>query len=123
MQKASADLEKANAEAASLKDDWDRARLETTLYDQRAKRAYSKWMKAAKGLKDRAERAKDRAALELDLAIEKRKLAWNRYEASTFRVTLAETRLKELEDEKDEAAIRKVIADIQAKLGAPGAAP
>ena len=111
-------LQKAKAEAARLKDDWDKARLETTLYDQRAKRAYKHWLNAKSKARDQALRDKERAELELKLSVEKRKLAWNRWEAAQFRATARESEWKALEDEKDSADIEKEIHGLEAKLKA-----
>src|SRR5260221_3990459 len=65
-------LEKSKEEVNRLKDVWDKSRLETTLYDQRAKRAYQRWAalgaRAAKKLREQAKAAKERAELELQLA-------------------------------------------------------
>src|SRR5690242_9282428 len=42
---AGAALDKAKKETQELRDKWDKARLEVTLYEQRSKRAYQKWVK------------------------------------------------------------------------------
>src|SRR5690348_4967802 len=71
------ELDKAKAETQRLKDAWDKERLETTLYEQRMKRAAQKFAKAAKDVKTKAKEQKERAELEFQLAVEKRKLAYN----------------------------------------------
>src|SRR5581483_4570258 len=83
---ASQALDKAKAETQRLKDAWDKKRLETTLYDQRAKRAYQKWVKAAKNLKDQAKAQKERAELEFQIALEKRKLAYNDWQVAQLKM-------------------------------------
>src|SRR5579872_292950 len=67
-------LDKSKEEVQRLKDSWDKARLETTLYDQRAKRAFQRWVKAKTKARDQAKTVKEKAELELQLAVEKRKL-------------------------------------------------
>jgi len=113
---AASDLEKAKDETQKLKDVWDKARLEVTLYDQRAKRAYQKWAKAAKTAKDLARAQKERAEMELELAIEKRKLAFNEWQAAQLRQAASEARVKALDQEKDSASIRDRIKRLEAKL-------
>ncbi len=119
---AAKELEKSKDETQKLKDAWDRARLETTLYDQRAKRAYQKWIKAMKAAKDRARLQKEQADLELQLAIEKRKLAFNGWQAAQLRETAREADVKALDQERESAAIREKIEQIEDKLGQRSAA-
>lgn len=114
---AALDLEKAKDEAQRLKDTWDKARLEVTLYDQRAKRAYQKWAKAAKAAREQARIQKEQAGMELDLAIEKRKLAFNEWQAAQLRQAAIEARVKALDQEKDSEAIRDRIKKLEDKLG------
>ncbi len=119
---AAEELEKAKDETQKLKDAWDRARLETTLYDQRAKRAYQKWLKAMKAAKDRARLQKEQADLELQLAVEKRKLAFNEWQAAQLREAGREADVKALEQERENAPIREKIEQIEDKLGQGSAA-
>jgi chromosome segregation ATPase len=116
--KAAKELDKAKDEVRKLKDAWDKARLETTLYEQRVKRAYQKWAKAAKALKGQAEDLKKKADLEFQLAVEKRKLAFNEWQAAQFRLAAREGELKALDQEKESAAIKEKIKSLQDKIGA-----
>lgn len=112
-------LDQAKSEVQKMKDVWDKARMETTLYDQRAKRAYQKWAKAKKDLKKKAEEQKERAQLELQLAIEKRKLAYNQWQAAQYRVLSHESQLKALDQDKDTRAVQERIKKMEEKLGRP----
>lgn len=118
---AAKDLEKAKDEVQKLKDAWDKTRLETTLYEQRAKRAYQKWVKASKSLKDRAKAQKDRADLEFQLALEKRKLAYNEWQAAQDRLASREDQVKALDQEKESAAIQEKIKQLETKLSSQSA--
>ena len=109
-------LDKARDENQKLKDAWDKARLETTLYDQRAKRAYQKWVKAAKGLKEAAKARKEQGELEFQLAVEKRKLAYNEWQVSQLKMLAEESQVKALDQEKESASIRDRIGKLEAKL-------
>jgi hypothetical protein len=120
---AAKELDKAKDETQKLKDLWDKTRLETTLYDQRAKRAYKKWQKAAKSLKEQARIQKDKAELEFQLAVEKRKLAYNEWQASQLRQLARESQVKALDLEKDGQAIRDKIRRMESKLTVPGTGP
>lgn len=113
---AAKELEKAKDETQKLKDVWDRTRLEVTLYDQRAKRAYKKWAKAVKSAKEQERLKKERAGMELQLAIEKRKLAFNEWQAAQLRQASREAQVKALDQEKDSAAIRERIKKLEDKL-------
>jgi len=113
---ASQALDKTKGEVQRLKDAWDKARLETTLYDQRAKRAYSRWVKAAKKTKEQAKVQKEKSELELQLAIEKRKLAWNDWQAALFRQASHEAQIKALDQEKEKAAVKERIKKLETKL-------
>lgn len=117
---AAQELDQARDETQNLKDAWDKARLETTLYDQRAKRAYQKWAKAAKAAKEQAAAQKDRAGLELELSIEKRKLAYGEWQAAELRVAAREAQVKALDQEKESEAVRDKIRKIQDELNPPG---
>jgi hypothetical protein len=113
---AAKELDQAKDETQKLKDAWDKSRLETTLYDQRAKRAYQKWLKAAKSLKEQAEAQKERAQLEFQLAVEKRKLAYNEWQVSQLRVASHEAMVKSLDQEKESDSIREKIEQMEGKL-------
>jgi len=113
---ANQDLEAAQKEVQSFRDDWDKTRLESTLYDKRAKRAYQKWIKAAKSIRAQALSAKERADLELQLAVEKRKLAFVVLQEAVFRQTALEARMKELDQKNDEVDIRAKMKDLESKL-------
>ena len=110
-------LDKSKEEVQRLKDSWDKTRLETTLYDQRAKRAYQRWIKAAKSAKDRAKEQKEKAELELQLAIEKRKLAYSQWQAAVYRGMAKESELKALDQDKDTKAIQDKIKELETKIG------
>jgi hypothetical protein len=110
-------LDKAKQEVQDLKDKWDKTRLETTLYDQRAKRAYQRWLKAAQKTKDQAKAQKEKADLELLLAIEKRKLAYNQWQEALLRELAKESEVKALDQEKDTKAIREKIKQLEEKIG------
>jgi hypothetical protein len=109
-------LDKAKQEVQSLKDQWDKARLETTLYDQRAKRAFQKWTKAAKKTKDNALAQKKRADLELRLAVEKRKLAYNEWQGAQLRELARESELKALDQDRDTRAVREKVKELESKI-------
>jgi hypothetical protein len=113
---AAKELDKAKDETQRLKDAWDKARLETTLYDQRAKRAYQRWAKAVKSAKEKARLQKERAELELQLAIEKRKLAFNEWQAAQLYQASREAQVKALDQEKESMVIRGKIKQLQEKL-------
>ena len=113
---AAQEMDKAQQETQKLKDLWDKTRLETTLYEKRAKRAYQKWSKAAKTLKEQARAEKDKADLEFQLALEKRKLAYNEWQASQLRLLSHESRVKALDQEKQSVSIRLKIKQLENKL-------
>jgi sugar-specific transcriptional regulator TrmB len=110
-------LDRSKEEVQKLKDAWDKSRLETTLYDQRAKRAYKRCTKATTKARDEAKSAKERAELELQLAIEKRKLAYNQWQAALLRQVARESELKALDQDKDTAAVREKIKQLEGKIG------
>ena len=120
MDAAAKGLEQAKDESQKLKDDWDKARLETTLYDQRAKRAYQKWAKAAKAAREQAKAQKERTELELQLAIEKRKLAYDEWQAAELRVAGHESQVKALDQEKEGEEVRDKIRKLQDELKPSG---
>ncbi len=108
-------LDKSKEEVLELKNTWDKTRLETTLYDQRAKRAYKRWVKAVKSAREKAKEQKEKAELELQLAIEKRKLAYSLWQEAVLRQTAKEFELKALDQQKDTAAIREKISKLEEK--------
>ena len=110
-------LVRSKDEVQKLKDAWDKSRLETTLYDQRAKRAYKRWAKATAKARGETKVAKERAELELQLAIEKRKLAYNQWQAALFRQVARESELKALDQDKDTTAVREKIKQLEGKIG------
>lgn len=114
--KAGEALDKAKQEVQELRDKWDKAKMETTLYDQRAKRAYQKWVKSKQKMRDQAKAQKEKADLELQLAIEKRKLASNEWEAARSREEAKESELKALDQERDAREIREKIHQLEQKL-------
>jgi len=111
-------LEKAKEEARSLRETWDKTKLEATLYDKRAKRAYEKWVKAAKGLRKDAEKQKDQAELELKLSTERRKLAYNEWQAALYRQALREAHLRLAEQERDIAIVKERIRKLESEMNA-----
>ncbi len=113
------DLEKAKSEVQALKDAWDRSRLEATLYEKRAKRAYLRWVKAAKNVKAEAQERKEKAELELQLAVEKRKLAYSFWQTSVFKQAAKESEVKALAQQKDTVGIKEKIKQLETKLGPP----
>jgi hypothetical protein len=116
---AAKSLEKAKEETQRLKDSWDKTRLEATLYDKRAKRAYTRWVKATKKVKQQANLQKGKAELEFQLAIEKRKLAWSEWQAAQYRLASHEALIRELDQKKDTVAIKAKIKEIEKKLNSP----
>ena len=110
-------LEKAKAEVQRLKEVWDKARLETTLYDQRSQRAYKRWVAAKKDWKKKMAEHKDQAQLELELSIEKRKLAYSCWQEALYRQMMEESQVKALDQQKDTKAIEENIRHLQAQLG------
>jgi hypothetical protein len=119
---SAAQLESAKLETQKLKDAWDKVRLETTLYDQRAKRAYQHWVKAAKKTKEQAKAAKDRADLEFQLAVEKRKLAYCEWQTALLRQAAKESEVLAMDQQKDMVTIRGKIKQLEGKLNPPKAA-
>jgi hypothetical protein len=110
-------LDKAKEEARSFRETWDKAKLEATLYDKRAKRAYEKWVKAAKGLRKEAEVQKGKAETELKLSTERRKLAYNEWQAALYRQALREAQLKLAEQERDIAIVKERIRKLEKEVG------
>jgi len=83
-------VEKWKSEASKTRDLWDKSRLESTLYDKRYKRAYDRWVKAAKDKKAQALAKRDQASGEFKLSLERRRLAWYRFESAKARQAAAE---------------------------------
>jgi outer membrane murein-binding lipoprotein Lpp len=111
-------LDQAKADVEQFKNAWDKARLETTLYDQRAKRAYQRWLKAAKSLKSKAQGQRDKADIELQLSMEKRKLAFSQWQSAQLREASEEAQVKAFAQDQDTKAIRDKIQQLQSKLSA-----
>jgi len=109
-------LDQAKAEVDKFKTGWDKARLETTLYDQRAKRAYQRWVKASKTLKAKAQAQRDKADIELQLSVEKRKLAFSQWQSSLMREASEEAKIKVLGQDQDTKAIQDKIRQLESKL-------
>ncbi len=109
-------LDEMKEDIQKLKESWDKTRLEVTLYEKRAKRAYQKWVKAAKAVKAAAKIQKEKADLELQLAVEKRKLAFSQWQSKVFLQTAEESHLKSLAQDKDSKAIQEKIDQLEAKL-------
>jgi hypothetical protein len=80
------------------------------------KRAAQKFAKAAKDVKTKTKEQKERAEIEFQLAVEKRKLAYNEWQAAQLRAVAKETQLKALDQEKDNNAIRMRIDKLEVKL-------
>jgi len=115
-------LDQSKDEVQKFKDVWDKTRLETTLYDQRAKRAFKKYVKAVKGARETAKEQKEKAELEFQLAVEKRKLAYNEWQAAQLRLMASESQVKALDQDKDSEAIREKIKQLEDKIQKPTSA-
>lgn len=115
-------LDQSKEEVQKFKDVWDKTRLETTLYDQRAKRAYKRWTKAVKGAKETAKEQKEKAELEFQLAVEKRKLAYNEWQAAQLRMMARESQVRALDQDKDSDAVREKIKQLEEKISPPPSA-
>ena len=116
-------LDQVKAEADQLKNVWDKARLETTLYEQRSKRAYLHWAKATKSLKAKALAQRDKADLELQLSVEKRKLAFSQWQAAQLLETSEELQIKAFAQDRDTKAIQIKIHEIESRLNPSDALP
>jgi chromosome segregation ATPase len=117
-------LDQAKADVDQFKNAWDKARLETTLYDQRAQRAYQRWLKATKSLKTKAQGLRDKADLELQLSVERRKLAFSRWQSAQLREASEEAQVQAFAQDQGTKAIQVKIRQLQAKLSplqTPGA--
>src|SRR6202453_4865649 len=109
-------LDQAKADVDQFKNAWDKARLETTLYDQRAKRAYQRWLKAAKGLRVKAQEQRDKADLELQLSVERRKLAFSQWQSAQLREASEEAQVQAFAQDQGAQAIRNKIQQLEDKL-------
>ncbi|SRR5665213_4459513 len=109
-------LDQAKADVDQFKNAWDKTRLETTLYEQRAQRAYQRWLKAAKSLKSKAQGQRDKADLELQLSVERRKLAFSRWQSAQLREASEEAQVQAFAQDQGTKAIRDKIQQLQAKL-------
>ena len=109
-------LDQLKDDIQKLKDAWDKSRLEVTLYEKRAKRAYQKWVKAAKTVKAQTKAQKEKADIELQLAVEKRKLAFSEWQSKVFLQAAEESKLKSIAQDKDSKAIRAKVMELEAKL-------
>lgn len=109
-------LDQAKAEVDQFKTAWDKARLETTLYDQRAKGAYQRWVKATKSLKAKTQAQRDKADLELQLSVEKRKLAYSQWQSSQLSEASQEAKIKALAQDRDTKAIQDKIRQLESKI-------
>jgi chromosome segregation ATPase len=109
-------LDQSKAAVEQFKNAWDRARLETTLYDQRAQRAYQRWLKAAKSLKAKAQGQRDKADLELQLSVERRKLAFSQWQSAQLREASEEAQVQAFAQDQNTKAIQDKIQQLQSKL-------
>lgn len=109
-------LDQAKADVDQFKTAWDKAHLETTLYDQRAKRAYQRWLKAAKSLKAKAQGQRDKADLELQLSVERRKLAFTQWQAAQLREASEEAQVQAFTQDQGTKAIQAKIQQLEDKL-------
>jgi len=109
-------LDQAKAEVDQFKTAWDKARLETTLYDQRSKRAYQRWLKAAKSLRAKAQEQRDKADMELQLSVERRKLAFSQWQSAQLREAAQESLIQAFAQDQDTQAIQDKIRQLESKL-------
>ncbi|HVM32483.1 MAG TPA: hypothetical protein VMU88_05065 [bacterium] len=107
----------AQAEAQKTKDAWDKSRLEATLYSQRADRAYKRWLAAKKDWKKKMADHRDRAQLEFQVAVEKRKLAYDQWQQALDRLDAEQQLLNALLVDQDIRATRAQLGKLQAELG------
>ncbi len=115
---------KAVAEVKKARDAWDKARLETTVYEKRRKRAYDQWVRADRETKPRALARRDRAQNEFDLSVERRRLAWYRWEDARARLQAAESAARRKTLALDIERVRTRIQDMERKWGlSPAASP
>ncbi len=109
-------VQKAQDEVQKLKDAWDRSRLESTLYSQRAQRAYKRWAAAKKDWKKKMAQHKDEAQLEFELAVEKRKLAYDLWQQAQYRLNAQQQLLSAAEETQDIQDTQAHIAQLQSQM-------
>jgi len=120
---AAQQVQTAQDEVQKLKDAWDRSRLESTLYSQRAQRAYKRWAAAKKDWKKKMAQHKDEAQLEFELAVEKRKLAFDLWQQAQYRLGAQQQLLNAAESSVDIQATQAHIAKLQSQVAPIVAAP
>jgi len=103
---------KARAESQKLRDVWDHARLESTVYDKRYHRAYDRWVKAAKEGKSVAMKKRDQAMVELKVSLERRRLAWYEWELAKAKQVALEAQNKAKGLREDVQRVKKRIEDL-----------
>jgi hypothetical protein len=113
---AARQVQTAQDEVQKLKDAWDRSRLESTLYGQRAQRAYKRWAAAKKDWKKKMAQHKDEAQLEFELAVEKRKLAFDLWQQAQYRLGAEQQLLNAAESTVDIQATQAHIAKLQSQM-------
>jgi hypothetical protein len=112
-------VQKAQDEVQKLKDAWDRSRLESTLYSQRAQRAYKRWAAAKKDWKKKMAQHKDEAQLEFELAVEKRKLAYDLWQQAQYRLGAQQQLLSAAEENQDIQDTQVHIDKLQSQIKPP----
>ena len=119
---AAQEVQKAQTQADQFKDAWDRSRLESTLYDQRAQRAYQRWVRGKKDWKKKMALHKDQAQLEFQIAVEKRKLAYDLWQQALDRLNSAQQLLNAAGVAGDIEAARAQLRRLENQLP-PSATP
>jgi len=109
-------VQKAQDEVQKLKDAWDRTRLESTLYSQRAQRAYKRWAAAKKDWKRKMAQHKDEAQLEFEMAVEKRKLAYDLWQQAQYRLNAQQQLLSAAEETRDIQDTQAHIVKLQSQM-------
>jgi hypothetical protein len=108
---------KIRAEVKKVRDAWDKARLEATVYEKRYHRAYDKWVQSAREGKSNALARRDRAQAEFSLSVERRRLAWYRWEDARARQQAAEAAARRKGLAADIERVRARIRDMESKWG------
>jgi hypothetical protein len=108
---------KIHAEVKKIRDAWDKARLEATVYEKRYRRAYDKWVQSAREGKSKALAHRDRAQAEFNLSVERRRLAWYRWEDARARQQVAEASARRKGLAGDIERVRARILDMEKKWG------
>ncbi len=111
MEQAKAALATAREASTKAKAAWDKAKLETTLWDQRYKRAYKEWSQAKGEARKAALERRLTAEIDLKKSLEFRKVNWYRFEIASRRAKAAEESMKICELEQE-------MATVQARLDA-----